>query len=316
MMSKETIGGGDDGRTPGYPRVSARELDQRPALPPGYVITPGGPRHHSRVHQVEPGEAVLHGPGRPRILRPDGTIRELPEPSDEANLIAELGTGWITYARWNNDTGFSIQGFTTTWTVPPAPLTDSGQLIYLFNALQDFGATGGILQPVLQWGPSPAGGGASWQAASWYVHSGGTALHTPLVAVNPGDVLSGVIMIQASTPPSYNYNCAFEGLPTTSLSVQNLVELVECCETLEAYRITQCSDYPDTTSTAMAGIWVVTGLVNPSMSWTVQDVVTDCNQHTVVVNNSSTGGEVDIYYANPVSVHRDGREAVRGAAAV
>ena len=38
---------------------------------------------------------------------------------------------------------------------------------------------------------------------------------------------------------------------------------------------------------------------NPTMAWTPVNAVTDCNQHTVIADNSSTHGDVDIYYRNP-----------------
>ena len=57
----------------------------------------------------------------------------------------------------------------------PAPATRSRQTIFLFNGIQNTGANFGILQPVLQYGSSAAGGGAFWSIASWYVTSGGQA---------------------------------------------------------------------------------------------------------------------------------------------
>ena len=76
-----------------------------------------------------------------------------------------FGTGWITYASWTNDTGTPVSRFATTWTVPPEPRTANGQTIFLFNGIQNSTM---IYQPVLQWGPSAAGGGSYWAVASWY----------------------------------------------------------------------------------------------------------------------------------------------------
>jgi hypothetical protein len=84
-----------------------------------------------------------------------------------------LGGGWTIYAYWNNGTGTTISVFKTTWKVPPDPQTTGKQTIFLFNGIQNYGSNFGILQPVLQWGPSAAGGGQYWSAASWYVTSGG-----------------------------------------------------------------------------------------------------------------------------------------------
>jgi hypothetical protein len=62
-----------------------------------------------------------------------------------------LGSGWITYASWTNNTGAPISLFSTSWIVPPAPATQSGQTIFLFSGIQN---SGFIYQPVLQWGSS------------------------------------------------------------------------------------------------------------------------------------------------------------------
>ena len=46
------------------------------------------------------------------------------------------------------------------WQVPPPPsVQDSGEVVFLFNGIQNYGTNFGILQPVLQWGVSAAGAG-------------------------------------------------------------------------------------------------------------------------------------------------------------
>jgi len=47
-----------------------------------------------------------------------------------------------------------------------------------------------MLQPVLQYGVSPAGGGNYWAIASWLVSSN-QAFYSPLEAVYPGNSISG-----------------------------------------------------------------------------------------------------------------------------
>ncbi|KAJ7697207.1 hypothetical protein B0H17DRAFT_1130514 [Mycena rosella] len=49
--------------------------------------------------------------------------------------------------------------------VPPAPATYHGQTVYLFNAINGEG----VVQSVLAYGPTPAGGGELWFVASWYL---------------------------------------------------------------------------------------------------------------------------------------------------
>jgi hypothetical protein len=196
--------------------------------------------------------------------------------------------------------------------VPPASATDHGQTIFLFNGIQNSTM---IYQPVLQWGPSAAGGGSYWAVASWYVDGqGGVAFHSNLVSVNPGDVLVGVMRQTGQSGSQFSYACEFVGIANTSLPISNVEELTWNIETLEAYGIQQCSDYPNTNFTAFVGIDLQTSAGNPAITWTPVNSVTDCVQNTHVVSNANTGGEVDIYYlagmtatASTASINSDGR---------
>jgi hypothetical protein len=82
------------------------------------------------------------------------------------------------------------------------------------------------------------------------------------------------------------------------------------CETLEAYGAdgigyvpTVVTDYPSNSFVAMKGINITTIKTNvtstPALSWSATNQVTNFGQYTDVVNdinNSSPGGEVDIYF--------------------
>jgi hypothetical protein len=279
-----------------------------------HVLTPGGLRPKSRVHRLEPGHTVDAAEGRLRTLRPSGEMLAdlgaapvaprgrplmprnvvLPPPTEEVEPA--FGSGWITYGSWTNNTGTPVSRFTTNWVVPPAPSTNNGQTIFLFNGIQN---STNIYQPVLQWGPSAAGGGGQWNVASWYVDgAGGTAFHTNLVGVNTGDVLNGVMTLTGQSPMGFSYDCFFQGIANTSLPVMNIQELTWLVETLECYGITRCSDYPATNKTAMSAIGIQTGATTPTVTWTVNDAVTDCGQHTLVFSEEAGGsGEVDLWYS-------------------
>src|SRR5437016_3270931 len=208
-------GGGDAGEEPPGMRpdssgrqagAAAAPAPAAPAAAGELVLTPGGYRHQSLVHHIEPEHRLDFAEGAIRKLHVSGhevadlgVLRERPggQPLMPANVaphptvVPALGSGWIAYAYWTNNTGHPVTRFATTWVVPPPPQTNHNQTIFLFNGIQN--ATM-IYQPVLQWGPSAAGGGAYWSVASWYVDGqGGPAFHTNLVRVNPGDVLLGVM---------------------------------------------------------------------------------------------------------------------------
>jgi hypothetical protein len=265
------------------------------------VLTPGGFRHPSLVHRVEPNHAIHVTEGKPHLKNlATQALIEIPAHRIEPGDVPAFGTGWIADAYWLNTTGNPVTSFETTWTVPPAPSTNNGQTIFLFNGIDPTDPTKAILQPVLQWGPSYAGGGAFWSVASWYVLGNGQAFFTPLVRVNEGDVLVGVMTLTAQGGGQFSYQSEFRGIAGTQLPVQNVEELTWCNETLEAYSISACSDYPASDLTPMQSITLHTGNLTPVVHWTPQDRVTDCGQHALVPVDSGAGGEVDLWYRNLV----------------
>ena len=279
------------------------------------VATPGGYRDPSLVHHIEPGHFLKLENGNLRKMHVSGhevadfgalRLRTTGLPLMPGNVardptrVPALGSGWIAYASWTNNTGHPVSRFSTTWVVPPAPATDHGQTIFLFNGIQNSTM---IYQPVLQWGSSAAGGGSYWAVASWYVDGqGGPAFHSNLVRVNPGDVLTGVMHLTGQSGSQFSYGCEFTNIANTSLPISNVQELTWNIETLEAYGVQQCSDYPNANFTSFTGIDLQTTAGHPAITWSATNAVTDCGQSARVVSNANAGGEVDIYYRTRVAV--------------
>jgi type IX secretion system substrate protein len=280
------------------------------------VNTPGGPIKKSNVHQVEKGCYLSKENGRIKkintktgkvveeydIPKTNPTEQNLRTPKKKAltQIDSTFGTGWVTYADWTNNSGSPISYFNTNWIVPNPPTTFNNQTIFLFNGIDPPNTGDGILQPVLQWGISAAGGGNYWAITNWYVEGSGTAFWgTSLITVSPGANLQGVMRLTASTDSGYSYNSAFIGDTSCDLQINNIAELTWANETMEIYGITAYTDYPPDTAVRMTNIQILTGTVTPTLSWTPEDVVTDVGQHTIVVSNNSTHGEVDLYFHNP-----------------
>jgi hypothetical protein len=279
-----------------------------PALSGDLVLTPGGYRDRSLVHLIQPGDSISHLGGRLQKVdklgnvvadfgalptRPPGLPLMPRNVSRPAKVSPSLGSGWIAYADWSNTTGQPISYFATTWTVPPAPQTNSGQTIFLFNGIQNSTM---ILQPVLQWGPSGAGGAAYWAVASWYVDgSGGPGTHTTLVPVSPGQLLVGVMSLTGTSQNGFSYSCQFQGIANTQLAISNAVQLTWCAETLEAYGLQSLSDYPAALTTPFASIEIRTGNVHPSVAWTAVDAV-GTGPTALVLSNANPSGDVEILY--------------------
>ena len=217
---------------------------------------------------------------------------------------ADTDNGWVTDAKWHNTGITPITYFNTDWVVPNPPVTSSYQTIFLFNAVVDtlHGSTGTyyILQPVLQWGQSSAGGGSYWSITNWCVcltDWNVTGLYYgSLITVNPGTSLQGVIKLTSDSGSAFNYNSAFTEYPESALQVNNLNRADWAYETLEVYNLIGCDEYPSDTVIKMTDIKIETDSVYPSLSWIAQNLVTEYGQHTNIVSDSSNGGEVDIYF--------------------
>ena len=217
-----------------------------------------------------------------------------------SNLFPAAASGWIAYTYWaNTDTVKNpVTYFTTTWAVPTTPTKQGNQTLFLFNGMQD-GLTSSsyIIQPVLQWGSSAAGGGKYWAITNWYV-SGSQAYYGTLVKVTSGTILQGVMQQTAHTGTTYSYNSSFVGYPTASnLQVNNVPQAWWCAETLETYSVTNVStQYPPDQLVAMKSIQMLENTTNAPLSWTTAVVNKTVPQKAVVVTNGSPNGVVDIYF--------------------
>jgi hypothetical protein len=271
------------------------------------VVTPGGPRRRALVHKINQGEIVRAGEdGKIEIVdEEDRVLRDITPPPTEPG---PFGAGWICNTSWAVAGGATFTSFSTTWTVPEAPTTQSGQTIFLFNGLQTVvggsnpATSGGhILQPVLQWGSSFAGGGNYWSIASWFAGvPGQSAALSAATPVKVGDRLVGVMTYYPRTfARPARYISSFQGYPSSSLAVQ-MPAPYACVETLEAYGITACSDYPSSVSAVMGSIDIQVDGATPDLSWSVNDTITDCNQHVAVNVDGATNGEVELFFRLPL----------------
>lgn len=278
------------------------------------VLTPGGFRPKGFVHAIDPDHALTQldtGEFAMREISTNKITHFAKPPAGQAQFAAHgpqgapkgsqapppgpLTNGWQTYGWWDS-VSKSLTDFSTVWTVPPAPHTSSGQTVFVFNGIQNTGANYGILQPVLQWGPSAAGGGTYWAVASWYVTSGGHAFHSNLVRVNAGTKLEGVMKQTGVSGVKYNYSSTFVGIAGTTLAVSNIALLHWANETLECYGLTKCSDLPATPDTAMKDIEIKIGATHPTLKWTPVTADNNCGLHTTVHSNANPNGEVDLFY--------------------
>jgi len=165
------------------------------------VIVPGGPRPKTLCHKVPVG-GKLDLDENKKIIHVDdkGVVTKFPEPSKEAlEWLAEkqkslpaptVGDGWQAFVDSNTS---PIGYFTHSYTVPAVPTSSDGQTLFFFGYIASSHVSMNTLfQPVLQWGPSSAGGGNYWAIACWYLLSG-TLYYTSATSVSAGDSLTGVV---------------------------------------------------------------------------------------------------------------------------
>jgi|GEM_PF-3969139 hypothetical protein len=275
------------------------------------AITPFGLRSKSRGFQIKQGH-FLDNKGRQmreidasgNVVRSFGFTTNAPTPPPPPAVE------WVTAAYWYNSYSptYAVKQFTASWTVPSAPSTNHDQLIYLFNGIEPT-AMDAILQPVLQWGFSPAGGGYYWAVASWYVYNGGY-YYGNLIQVSPGDPLVGDIIARRQVYGWYCYDCLFDGVGGSSLSVSYIPELTINCMALEAYNSAgttcpdYCTDYPADGYTYFDEVSILTDMYNPtyrSLTWTGTSSTdppcnTYCSFRARVWSNDNPNGTVELYY--------------------
>jgi hypothetical protein len=73
-----------------------------------------------------------------------------------------------------------------------------------------------------------------------------------------------------------------------------VAELYQAVNTLEAYSIAECADYPAQDSTPFSVNSILTTSGTPSLSWNVVDEYRDCGQFTTIASNSNPNGQVGI----------------------
>ena len=208
-------------------------------------------------------------------------------------------SGWIVYSGWMNNSNEPITFFRTSWMVPKPPSTDNSQLIYLFNGIQNRSSTK-IIQPVLQWGISNAGGDSSWFVTNWYIDKEARkAYYKTAVPVRTGEVIEGIIKVLNISRNGFDYLSCFRDIPECDLRVERVEELSWAVQTLECRRLTSFSDYPDEIRTDMADIEIHVGGRQANINWTAHNDITDCGQKCVILRDGSPRGLVRLFYKKP-----------------
>lgn len=196
----------------------------------------------------------------------------------------------------------NIQSFATTWVVPRKALDSINTVTtFLWNGLD-----GGAIQPVMQW---DEGYGYNYSIANWYFING-NYFHGTFVPVNPGDTLVATVTYLSNTDDtSWTYKETFAGYPQADVTLTRPTEATDPVLAWEAY--TQVlSQWPNQAYIALKNIHLTlrTGTPPDTLHWQGGDGagnITPSGKNMVVVNNSSSNGEVDLYFGDGTGITPD-----------
>jgi hypothetical protein len=227
------------------------------AVPLKIAVNKHPRRHHGLTTEWDPAPQ----PGTNPHVQPTGLTINIDCPDG----------GWQGYTLWRNKSSTDhITKFVAKWQVPPTPANQEGQIIFIFNGLESVsgpGATGAILQPVLQWTSD------GWYMRSWYVtadfdpvaHPNLPDLNTKVgqdqpggdnhryyskaVRVATGDTITGTIQGGRDATGKFNYSCSLDRngqpQPDTELPFADIPELVYAVCAVETYKIATRPPKPD-----------------------------------------------------------------------
>jgi hypothetical protein len=215
------------------------------------VLTPFGTRPRGDVVVIPKGGQIVYDPRGTILLDGAGNPVHNGEASNSA--IDVDPEQWTAYATWENTSEFPIETFATNFRVPPYPRRDNVpcQTLFIYNAALPADHTSALM-PVLQYGPSAAGGGNYWGVATWYI-TPKFVYHTCLTPVEIGDPLDATIHLthirsyvgQRNPPPTtYDYTARFKGIDETVVNVRASKELKLIDLIFEAHNAPSPDYYP------------------------------------------------------------------------
>jgi hypothetical protein len=257
------------------------------------------------VHEVASGASISRLPdGRHHVLHANGDVEFIPAchvKSNQNNKRGQSGSGWQVFAFYNATNQATI--FDGEWNVPGAPASSQGQLLYLFTGLVNtwspplaaplsddrlkahlglelVGVAEDIIQPVLQWGVGPAGGGAYWSIASWYVSD--VAIHSQLTQTTTGHKIVGT-MHKSSTNNWAIVTTDKDTSQSTSINVQKSNTYYEpwAFVTLEVYEVASCQAYP-TDAVNFRNLVIKTPTKTETPRWLTTSYDQICNENVVI----------------------------------
>lgn len=265
------------------------------ALDSDYVSIPhGGQVHKSCVHQLADQDVVdelgaIHsadGSVHPAVSPCAFPMRRVHSSGAAAGGPNPTDNGWTEDAGWTSSV--AMRQFGTSFHVPAAPSLYTGQTIFLFPGMEDLSSNPSIIQAVLQYGPSAAGGGASWAIAGWFGGGawGGNYFHTALRGVSTGEVIRGGIYQTTNCHPA---GCEWDVAVNDSNNANYMITggIVGfawqwvIAGAIEVYNIDDCRKYPATYDNFYDFFLQDGNFNSPTPQWQADINVSTCGERVV-----------------------------------
>jgi len=250
-------------------------------VPAEYVVTPFGYFHPSCVNHLAKDDEVLKEDMA--IRHADGSVDSIQacayphfnhtgEPAQNRPAVQNPTiSGWVEDASVTTTSTYGE--ITAKWLVPKAPTTNHGQIIYFFPGFEDAQHVVTILQPVLEWY------NGTWTISSWNCCVSGAVNQSTPVSVKAGDTIYGAVW---HTCAPGTFACPTWIVQTQDLTTGTYTQLTNTSSqgqvfnwafagVLEAYYVSQCSDYPAGGSMSFHDLVLTTNgfVLIPNPNWSV-----------------------------------------------
>jgi hypothetical protein len=238
----------------------ASAAPNRPAaVPENFVVTPFGYYHPSCVNHLTQGDVLRQD--EKAIQRANGSTENIElcayphYRADGEKVVGDeravkepnISHAWIEYATITTTGAYGqIYG---EWDVPSSPTSNDGQIVYLFNGMEDTNDVVTIIQPVLGWNSDYAG---AWSIAAWNCCVNGNVNEATPAHANPGDHLEGYVFMNCVKGTRVCSSWDIVIVDEESGAFSELIDTSNYSQqfnwafggVLEVYNIAQCTDYP------------------------------------------------------------------------
>jgi hypothetical protein len=156
---------------------------------------------------------------------------------------------WVEWASRSQPAGKWYSMLSANWKVPVPPLAfyAGNQVYFTFPGFQS--STPFIIQPVIQFGVSAAGGTPqTWTMASWHCNSQISCIHSSLKAILPGHDIVGAVWSQNCSGGNCTWSISSYDATTNVQTVLNVVDTENYWwgvgGSVEVYNLTSCDQFP------------------------------------------------------------------------